>query len=355
MPADVLEQIVMRMHPIQRGVGRMRLVQVTEQIVDEVRKGLGSNHRFEASVRAVPDELGPPTQIRQWYNKRSPLMPGTLFVVATPIGNLEDITVRALRVLREVAVIAAEDTRRTSHLLARHAIATPATSLHEHNESAKSASLIARLQRGESIALVSDAGTPTVSDPGGVLIRAAIDAGIRVEPIPGPSAVLAALSAAGLPMSSFAFLGFPPTRSKDRKLWFERLAAVRGTIIFFEAPHRIKATLAELTRIVGDCEAAICRELTKIHETFVRGPISAISMGPFEERGEFTVVVFIGHITDKAPDKVPGPTEMAHEFCVMTKNDKLTRRAAISDLARKHGMSTNQVYGLLEEAKNLVE
>src|SRR5438309_266405 len=164
-------------------------------------------------------------------------MPGTLFVVATPIGNLEDITVRALRVLREVAVIAAEDTRRTANLLARHAIATPTTSLHEHNESGKSASLIARLQRGDSIALVSDAGTPTVSDPGGVLIRAAIDAGVRVEPIPGASAVLAALTASGLPTDEFSFLGFPPTGSKDRKIWFERLKSVRRTIVFFEAPH----------------------------------------------------------------------------------------------------------------------
>src|SRR5258707_10241117 len=140
-------------------------------------------------------------------------MPGTLFVVATPIGNLEDITVRALRVLREASLIAAEDTRRTAHLLARHAIATPTTSLHEHNEVRKTPSLIARLRSGDAIALVSDAGTPTISDPGGRLIRAAIDAGFRVEPIPGPSAVLAALAASGLPTDTFLFLGFPPTRA----------------------------------------------------------------------------------------------------------------------------------------------
>ena len=144
-------------------------------------------------------------------------MPGTLFVVATPIGNLEDITLRALRVLREVAVIAAEDTRRTANLLARHAITTSMTSLHEHNEGAKSATIVARLQRGDDVALVSDAGTPTVSDPGGRLIRLAIVAGIRVEPIPGPSAVLAALAVSGLSSDAFTFLGFPPTRSKDRK------------------------------------------------------------------------------------------------------------------------------------------
>ena len=181
-------------------------------------------------------------------------MPGTLFVVATPIGNLEDITIRALRVLREVAVIAAEDTRRTAHLLARHGISTPTTSLHEHNEAGKSGALVARLQGGDSIALVSDAGTPTVSDPGGRLIRMAIDAGIRVEPVPGPSAVLTALAASGLPTDAFSFVGFPPTRSKDRKSWFDRVAQVRGTIVFFEAPHRIQATLHELHRIFGDCE-----------------------------------------------------------------------------------------------------
>jgi len=200
-------------------------------------------------------------------------MPGTLFVVATPIGNLEDITVRALRIRREVALIAAEDTRRTAHLLARHAIATPTTSLHEHNEAGKSAALVERLLRGESIALVSDAGTPTVSDPGGLLIRATIDAGIRVESVPGPSAVLAALAASGVPTDAFAFLGFPPTRGKDRKQWFQRVKTIRGTIVFFEAPHRIQATLTEIAREIGDCQAVVCRELTKVHEELVRGPI----------------------------------------------------------------------------------
>src|SRR5204863_3014627 len=150
-------------------------------------------------------------------------MPGTLFVVATPIGNLEDITVRALRVLREVAVIAAEDTRRTEHLLARHAISTPTTSLHEHNEHQKSPSLIERLLKGDSIALVSDAGTPTVSDPGAHLVQLASEAGIRVEAIPGASAVMAALSVSGLSTHTFTFLGFVPTRSKDRNAWFARL------------------------------------------------------------------------------------------------------------------------------------
>ena len=281
-------------------------------------------------------------------------MPGTLFVVATPIGNLEDITVRALRVLREVAVIAAEDTRRTAHLLARHAIATPTTSLHEHNEAGKSNALVARLQRGDSIALVSDAGTPTVSDPGGRLIRAAIDAGLRVEPVPGPSAVLAALAASGLPTDSFLFLGFPPTRSKDRKLWFERVKTVRGTIVFFEAPHRIQDTLHEFQREVGNCEVVVGRELTKIHEELVRGPIAEVSKSVGEGRGEFTIVVNIGQITQYTNQQELRPAEIALEFGEMTLLPGVTKRRAINMLARKHGVAPNMVYGILEAAKKSV-
>jgi len=282
-------------------------------------------------------------------------MPGTLFVVATPIGNLEDITVRALRVLREAAVIAAEDTRRTAQLLARHAIATPTTSLHEHNEAEKSAALIARLQRGESVALVSDAGTPTVSDPGGLLIRAAIAAGLRVEPVPGPSAVLAALSASGLPTESFTFLGFPPVRAKDRSEWFERLNAVRGTIVFFEAPHRIQRTLHDLERHVGDCEAVICRELTKVYEDIVRGSLSALSKIALQGRGEFTVVVSIGRKTESNQAFSISPPEIAAEFGVLTNMPGLTRRKAINILGKRHGIAPNRVYEMLEESKLSVE
>ena len=278
-------------------------------------------------------------------------MPGTLFVVATPIGNLEDITVRALRVLGEVAVIAAEDTRRTAHLLARHAIATPTTSLHEHNERSKSASLVTRLQRGDHVALVSDAGTPTISDPGGRLIREAISAGIRVEAIPGPSAVLTALAASGLPTDAFSFLGFPPTKSKDRKKWFLRAGRVAGTLVFFEAPHRIRATLRELYLITGNCQIAIGRELTKLHEELVRGQILDVLDGPLEECGEFTVVVFIGDITDNELPAAPSPSELVTEFCDMTVNREKTRRQAIGILARKHGFSPNAIYAVLEAAK----
>jgi len=282
-------------------------------------------------------------------------MAGTLFVVATPIGNLEDITVRALRVLREVALIAAEDTRRTSHLLARHAIATPTTSLHEHNEAAKSASLVARLLRGESIALVSDAGTPTVSDPGKRLIREAIDAGVRIEAIPGPSAVLAALAASGLPTESFTFLGFPPTRSKDRTEWFERARQVAGTVIFFEAPHRIRQSLGDFYRLVGQCEVAVARELTKVHEQLVRGPISEVLNQPFEERGEFTIVAFIGLTPDiTAPAKLSN-SEIALKFGEMTANGVATKRRAVGMLAKKYSLAPNEVYEALEAAKKSVK
>ncbi len=278
-------------------------------------------------------------------------MSGTLFVVATPIGNLEDITIRALRVLRDVAVIAAEDTRRTAQLLARHAIATPTTSLHEHNETRKSPSLVARLVAGESIALVSDAGTPTVSDPGERLIAAAISAGIRVEPIPGPSAILAALTASGLPTDSFSFLGFPPTRSKDRKRWLARMRHIGGTIVFFEAPHRIRATLRELSTAIGPCDVAIGRELTKVHEELVRGPINEVMSVGFLERGEFTVVVNVGLTPETWPVGVASPKVMLAEIGEMTATKPVSRRRAVQQLAKKYGLTPNVVYEAIEQAK----
>lgn len=283
-------------------------------------------------------------------------MPGTLFVVATPIGNLEDITVRALRVLREVSLIAAEDTRRTAQLLARHAINTPTTSLHEHNEARKAPALVSRLLAGDSVALVSDAGTPTVSDPGARLVAAAREAGVRVEPIPGPSAVTAALAASGIAADSFAFLGFPPTRSNDRKTWFDNMKRIGGTVIFFEAPHRIAATLQDLAAAVGDCEVVVARELTKIHETLVKGPISAVLNRALPFRGEFTVVANIGLITKSCRSRaLPSPAELWDEFGEMTANAALTRRQALNRLARKHGIPPNELYSLLESGRNSVK
>lgn len=265
-------------------------------------------------------------------------MSGTLFVVATPIGNLEDITIRALRVLRDVSVIAAEDTRHTAKLLARHAINTSTTSLHEHNEASKSPSLIARLDRGENVALVSDAGTPTISDPGGRLIRDAIVAGIRVEPIPGASAVMAAIAVAGLPTDEFSFHGFPPIRAKARNAWFDRLVSIGGTAVFFEAPHRLQSTLSSLREKAGDCQIVVARELTKIHEELVRGPISNVLPRLEHPRGEFTVIAKIGVIPENENFK-PIPNGS-------------TKRETIAALAKTYGVSTNEVYAALEGLRN---
>jgi 16S rRNA (cytidine1402-2'-O)-methyltransferase len=281
-------------------------------------------------------------------------MPGTLFVVATPIGNLEDISARALRVLREVALIAAEDTRRTAHLLARYAIATPTTSLHEHNEASKSVALIARLIRGESLALVSDAGTPTVSDPGARLVRAALDASIRVEPVPGPSAALAALAASGAPTDTFLFLGFPPTRAKDRSVWLETVRTAGRTVVFFEAPHRVRRTLQDLLRTVGDRRVTLGRELTKAHEQLVFGPISKVSRDLAEPLGEFTVVLEIGDSTEIKPARPPEDEAVAIEFGQLIENRRLSRRQAISEVARRHRLSPNHVYAAVERVKKSV-
>jgi 16S rRNA (cytidine1402-2'-O)-methyltransferase len=280
-------------------------------------------------------------------------MPGTLFIVATPIGNLEDITARALRILREVSLIAAEDTRRTARLLTRYGITTPTTSLHEHNEGRKAPSLIARLQAGENIALVSDAGTPLISDPGQQLIRIAIEAGIRLEPVPGPSAVTAALAASGFPTHPFVFLGFPPTRSKDRKNWFQQLASTNTTAVFFESPHRIRRTLQEVVETVGDLPVMVARELTKAHESLVRGHISDALRDPNLETGELTVVLDIGHKPDNTrAAEVSGET-LVEELGLLTDNGKLNKRQAIQELARRHGWRPNDVYEAVERTKKL--
>jgi 16S rRNA (cytidine1402-2'-O)-methyltransferase len=278
-------------------------------------------------------------------------MPGTLFLVATPIGNLEDITARALRVLGEVALIAAEDTRRTAHLLSRYAIPTPTTSLHEHNETRKAPALIARLQAGESIALVSDAGTPLMSDPGQHLLRLAIDAGIRIEPIPGPSAIVTAVVASGFPTQPFTFLGFPPTRAKDRKEWLMTLASSTSTVVFFESPHRIRQTLEAIMTQVGDLPVVVCRELTKLHEELVRGPISSVLKATSLETGELTVVVDIGQRPEYYQLHQASDQELANELGCITETVKLSRRRAIQRLAKKHGRPPNDIYSAIERAK----
>ncbi|MBW8713273.1 MAG: 16S rRNA (cytidine(1402)-2'-O)-methyltransferase [Acidobacteria bacterium] len=278
-------------------------------------------------------------------------MPGTLYVVATPIGNLEDVTLRALRVLREVSVIAAEDTRRTARLLQHYSISTRTTSLHEHNERSKSAALIARLLAGDSVALVSDAGTPLISDPGSHLVAQAHQNSVPVEPIPGPNAAVAALSAAGFGKTEFIFAGFPPHRSNDRKRWLERFVNEPRVLILYEAPHRIRATLQGILDVLGNRSVALGRELTKAHAELVVRPISLHLEGNLQERGEFTVVVDGGPLLPIAPPTPPSAEQLRAEIGEITKNVAATRRDAIRTLAKRHGLSNRQVFDLLEQAK----
>lgn len=211
-----------------------------------------------------------------------------LFVVATPIGNLEDLSFRALRTLREVDLIAAEDTRRTAKLLAHYEIRRPLVSLREHNEARETPRLIARLEKGQSIALVSDAGTPGISDPGARLVRTAHERGIKVIPLPGPSAIVAALSASGFPADEFVFMGFPPRGGDARQEWFERLGEEERTVVFFESPYRIKRTFTDLQPYLVNRQILVARELSKIHEQLVISPNQVPSVN---EAGEFTIVV----------------------------------------------------------------
>jgi 16S rRNA (cytidine1402-2'-O)-methyltransferase len=218
---------------------------------------------------------------------------GTLFLVATPIGNLEDISRRALRVLADVDLILAEDTRRTRKLLSRYDIHTQVRAFHEHNEDAQTPDLVAQIAGGARFALVSDAGTPLISDPGFPLIRAIIEAGLEVVPIPGPSAVLAALAASGLPTARFLFAGYLPRRSAARRAALEGLQDEPGTLIFLESPRRVARTLADAAEILGNRPVAVARELTKVHEEFLRGSLPEISRIVAERslRGEVTLCV----------------------------------------------------------------
>ena len=276
-------------------------------------------------------------------------MAGILYVVATPIGNLEDVTLRALRILRDVSLVAAEDTRRTARLLQHYSISTRTTSLHEHNEREKTPQLINRLQAGDSIAVVSDAGTPLISDPGQSLVAAARTAGIRVEAVPGPSAVMAALSSTGFETSEFTFLAFPPIRSKDRKMWFADLAQQSRLAVFFEAPHRIRRTLADLEQVLGPGRVVgIARELTKAHEEVVVCPITQHIEHFVEPRGEFTVLVPPDRRPPRAEKTVPTADALRAELGVLTNTKASTKREALKMLSERHGVAVNELYKLLD-------
>ena len=279
-------------------------------------------------------------------------MSGTLYLVATPIGNLEDITLRAIRILREVDLIAAEDTRHTATLLRQHAIKTRTISLHEHNEREKAPGLVARLIDGASIALLADAGTPVVSDPGLVLVRQALDARVPVVPLPGPSSIIAALVASGAPPSSFTFAGFPPRKSNARKKWCQGLESEARTVVFFESPHRLLVTLRVCLECWGDRRVSLCRELTKIHEESVTRLISAHLGAALAPRGEYTCVVWPPSPSDPLVSPLPNGPALLEEFGQMTEQSR-SRRSALKSMAGKYGVTARQLYTELEKVKNL--
>lgn len=269
-------------------------------------------------------------------------MAGVLYVVATPIGNLEDITLRALRVLKEVDLIAAEDTRHTHNLLNYYGIKTPLTSYHEHNERSKAQPLVERLARGDNIALVSDAGTPAIADPGYRLMVAAIVAGIRITPIPGASAIATAMSVSGLPSDRFVFEGFLPGKKRERRT---RLLALRDearTLVFFEAPHRLKDSLADIRELLGEREMVVAREVTKIHEEFCRGPASDVllKLESQEIRGEITLVV------QGSAGRAPISEAILQAEIRRLRRDGMHVKAIAELLAEQYGCSKKAVYRL---------
>ena len=265
--------------------------------------------------------------------------PGRVYVVATPIGNLDDLSPRARRVLaEEVALIACEDTRHTAVLCQRFDIRTPRVSLHAHNEAARVPQLLERLARGESLALVSDAGTPLVSDPGERLVRAALDAGFEVIPVPGPSAVTAALVASGFAPTPFAFFGFLPRKGGARRDALAELGRFAGTLVLYEAPGRVAHTLADLHAALGLRRVAICRELTKLHEQVVRGALGELEIG--ELRGEVTLVVEGPAGAAAREQDAPDPDARAAELLA----SGLSARDAARALAQELGLSRSEAY-----------
>ena len=284
-------------------------------------------------------------------------MTGTLYIVATPIGNLEDITQRALRVLGEVDVVACEDTRRTRVLLNHFGIKTKTISYHEHNERERAEQICKLLVSGKNVALVSDAGTPLINDPGFRLTNAAIELSLPVIPIPGPTAFVNALVASGLPSEQFFFAGFLPARANARRARLEELIAIPATLVFYEAPHRIAATLGDALDVFGNRPAAVARELTKIHEEIARGSlrelIQRFSTGSLAARGEM-VLVISGAAVDEA--STTGETEPASRRLIERvsefEREGMEAKAALKKAARELGLKRAEAYRLLVAQKN---
>lgn len=269
------------------------------------------------------------------------IAPGTLYVVATPLGNLEDVTLRALRILKEVSLIACEDTRRTATLLRAQGISTRTTSYFEHNERWKGARILDEIRAGRDVALVSDAGTPGISDPGYRLVRDARTEGLPVVPIPGPSAATAALSVSGLPTDRFRFVGFLPSKTGARRRDLEGLAGATETLVFYESPQRVLASLGDMVHTLGDREAFLFREATKVHEEYVRGPLSDLRARLADRdvvRGEIVLVV---SGASPAPESAITPEELFDRLTA----EGMTRRDAVKETARRLGLPSREVYG----------
>lgn len=266
---------------------------------------------------------------------------GTLYIIATPIGNLEDITLRAVRILKEADLIAAEDTRHTKKLLDRYGIATPLTSYHDHNKEEKAPVIVARLLEGKSVALVSDAGTPGISDPGYFLINLAVHEGVPVAPIPGATAAIAALSISGLPTDRFVFEGFLPSKHTARLKRLEELSTEDRTLVFYEAPHRVIRAVEDVLSVFGDRNAVLTRELTKVHEEVVRGALSEIldHVKRGTVKGEFTLIVH--GATEMRRQADISPEEYLKNLML---HRGLTKKEAIAVAAEELGLPKKEVY-----------
>ncbi len=273
--------------------------------------------------------------------------PGVLYLIATPIGNLEDVTQRALRLLAEVSLIACEDTRRTRLLLDRHHIKTKMLSYHEHNEHTRALELCAWLEGGADVAIVSDAGTPGISDPGFRLVRAAIERGVEVVPVPGPSAFVAALIASGLPTDEFYFGGFLPARSSARRARFAEVRALNATLVFYEAPHRIAASLADARETLGEREAAVARELTKVHEEVRRGRLSDLAAHFASEgaaRGEMVLIIDRTVIIGEEVGSDGGERTSVAARVAALESEGFDARAALKRVARELSLGRAEAY-----------
>ncbi len=276
---------------------------------------------------------------------------GRLYIVGTPIGNLEDITLRAIRVLKEVDLIACEDTRRTQKLLNAYKIRTPTISYHEHNEMTRAPELVIQMGEGSRIALVTDAGMPVVSDPGFRLVHLAVRHNIPVIPVPGASAFVAVLAASGLPVDKFRFLGFLPSRSGQRRKALAEVKDATKTLVFYEAPHRLLEMLEDVRAVLGDREAVIAREVTKLHEEFLRGSISGLleQLRKRPIKGEITVLV--GTTAEAKADAGPAEAPLAREIARVMAQQGLDERGALKVVARARGLSRSAAYRQLQIEK----